>query len=270
MYDREDLGCRTIKARFKDGVEEFVTYAMTQDIVESERRVRCPCIKCKCGSIESPEDVITHLEKFGFMKGYYVWRHHGEREPAHINSNDVNTEASSSGAQAECGNFGRMQEMVGDALGVNMSYEGGSEEEIIPNDKALKFYAMIEEVNKPLFEGASDSKLSIQPADKLLPCEEVDVEVGIHFDTMHPDFAEDPRNVRLGLCSDGFTPYIQASTTPYSCWPVIVTPYNLPPDMCMTKPYMFLSYFSVFTCTSVLLLRRCLWLLQPATYVDGS
>ncbi|KAK2444001.1 hypothetical protein QL285_015063 [Trifolium repens] len=62
-----------------------------------------------------------------------------------------------------------------------------------------------------------------------------------HFNAMHPDFAEDPRNVRLGLCSDGFTLYIQASATPYSCWPVIVTPYNLPPDMCMTKPYMFLS-----------------------------
>ncbi|KAK2449830.1 hypothetical protein QL285_008985 [Trifolium repens] len=38
-----------------------------------------------------------------------------------------------------------------------------------------------------------------------------------------------------------FTLYIQASATPYSCWPVIVTPYNLPPDMCMTKPYIFLS-----------------------------
>jgi hypothetical protein len=57
----------------------------------------------------------------------------------------------------------------------------------------------------------------------------------------HPDFASDPRNVRLGLCSDGFTPYIQSSAVPYSCWPVIITPYNLPPDMCMTKPYMFLA-----------------------------
>jgi hypothetical protein len=35
--------------------------------------------------------------------------------------------------------------------------------------------------------------------------------------------------------------YIQASTTTYSCWPVIVTMYNLRPDMCTTKPYMFLS-----------------------------
>ncbi|KAK2454153.1 hypothetical protein QL285_001747 [Trifolium repens] len=61
-----------------------------------------------------------------------------------------------------------------------------------------------------------------------------------HFDQVHPDFADEPRNVRLGLCSDGFTPYTQVSATPYSCWPVIVTPYNLPPEMCMSKPYMFL------------------------------
>jgi len=62
-----------------------------------------------------------------------------------------------------------------------------------------------------------------------------------HFDEIYPDFAVDPRHVRLGLCADGFTPYIQASTSPYSCWPVFVTPYNLPPNMCMTKPFIFLT-----------------------------
>jgi len=62
-----------------------------------------------------------------------------------------------------------------------------------------------------------------------------------HFDSVYPEFAVEPRNVRLGLCYDGFTPYIQASTSPYSCWPVFVTPYNLLLEMCMTKPYMFLS-----------------------------
>jgi hypothetical protein len=35
-----------------------------------------------------------------------------------------------------------------------------------------------------------------------------------HFYMMYPDFASEPRNVRLCLCSDGFTPYIQASSTP--------------------------------------------------------
>ena len=61
-----------------------------------------------------------------------------------------------------------------------------------------------------------------------------------HFDQTYPDFAADPRNVRLGLCADGFTPNNQFSK-PYSCWPVVVTPYNLPPEMCMKDPYMFLT-----------------------------
>jgi len=39
-----------------------------------------------------------------------------------------------------------------------------------------------------------------------------------HFDRVHANFVVEPRNVRLGLCSDGFNPYIQASARPYSCW----------------------------------------------------
>ena len=27
------------------------------------------------------------------------------------------------------------------------------------------------------------------------------------FDDLHPEFAQDPRNVRLGLASDGFNPF---------------------------------------------------------------
>nr|GFA67370.1 hypothetical protein [Tanacetum cinerariifolium] len=60
------------------------------------------------------------------------------------------------------------------------------------------------------------------------------------FDQIHAPFAAEPRNVRLGLCTDGFTPFGMSSTS-YSCWPVIVTPYNLPPWMCKKIPYMFLT-----------------------------
>ncbi|KAL0451418.1 UNVERIFIED_CONTAM: hypothetical protein Slati_1119900 [Sesamum latifolium] len=49
---------------------------------------------------------------------------------------------------------------------------------------------------------------------------------------MYPDFAEEPRNVRLGLCTDGFDPNGQYNCT-YSCWPVIITPYNFPLGMCL-------------------------------------
>ncbi|XP_028790871.1 uncharacterized protein LOC114746759 [Neltuma alba] len=60
------------------------------------------------------------------------------------------------------------------------------------------------------------------------------------LDRTYPNFAYDPRNVRLGLCADGFTPFGQSGRQ-YSCWPVIITPYNLPPEVCMTREYMFLT-----------------------------
>ncbi|GKU96492.1 hypothetical protein SLEP1_g9721 [Rubroshorea leprosula] len=61
-----------------------------------------------------------------------------------------------------------------------------------------------------------------------------------HFDSTHPKFATKPRNVRLGLCTDGFTPFGH-SASPYSCWAVFVLVYNLPPTMCMKQEYVFLS-----------------------------
>ncbi|WMV50045.1 hypothetical protein MTR67_043430 [Solanum verrucosum] len=67
-----------------------------------------------------------------------------------------------------------------------------------------------------------------------------DGEAWKHFDNVYPDFASEPRNVRLGLCADGFTPFSNVAS-PYSCWPVFLTLYNLPPEMCMTSPYIFLS-----------------------------
>ncbi|XP_057248861.1 uncharacterized protein LOC104906231 [Beta vulgaris subsp. vulgaris] len=67
-----------------------------------------------------------------------------------------------------------------------------------------------------------------------------DSEAWKHFDTTFPDFASETRNVRLGLCTDGFSPFGKFGGQ-YSCWPVILTPYNLPPSMCMKKPFMFLS-----------------------------
>ncbi|XP_004252205.2 uncharacterized protein [Solanum lycopersicum] len=71
-------------------------------------------------------------------------------------------------------------------------------------------------------------------------CHPSDGEAWKHFDRTHPQFAAEPCNIRLGLCSDGFTPH-SVSAAPYSCWHVFVTPYNLPPEMCMTSPYIFLN-----------------------------
>jgi hypothetical protein len=55
-----------------------------------------------------------------------------------------------------------------------------------------------------------------------------DGEAWKHFNSVHPHFSVESRNVRLGLCIDGFNPF-GSFIAPYSCWPVILTVYNLPP-----------------------------------------
>jgi len=67
-----------------------------------------------------------------------------------------------------------------------------------------------------------------------------DGEAWKHFNSVHPHFSAESRNVRLGLCTDGFNPF-GSFAAPYSCWPVIITVYNLPPGMCMRPEFMFLS-----------------------------
>ena len=52
------------------------------------------------------------------------------------------------------------------------------------------------------------------------------------FDRKFGWFAEDARNLRLGLATDGFNPFGNM-TSSYSMWPVFVVPYNLPPWECM-------------------------------------
>ncbi|KAM3361279.1 hypothetical protein P3S68_016133 [Capsicum galapagoense] len=71
-------------------------------------------------------------------------------------------------------------------------------------------------------------------------CHPSDGEAWKHFDTKYPKFSAEPRNIRLGLCLDGFTPY-SIFAAPYSYWPVYLAPYNLPPEMCMNSPYIFLN-----------------------------
>ncbi|XP_075080438.1 uncharacterized protein LOC107798997 [Nicotiana tabacum] len=67
-----------------------------------------------------------------------------------------------------------------------------------------------------------------------------DGEASKDFDSLHPDFSKDPRNVRLGLSSDGFNPFRTMSIS-HSTWPVMLMNYNLSPWICMKPEYIMLS-----------------------------
>ena len=62
------------------------------------------------------------------------------------------------------------------------------------------------------------------------------------FDELHPSFALDPRNVRLGLASDGFQPFKNLKT-PYTISHVVLIPYNLSFLLCMKKKILFYLLF---------------------------
>ncbi|KAL6126154.1 hypothetical protein ACLB2K_074205 [Fragaria x ananassa] len=59
-------------------------------------------------------------------------------------------------------------------------------------------------------------------------------------DEKWPAFGDEPRNLRLALSSDGFNPHSVQSNS-YSCWPVILVTYNLPPWLVMKRKHMMLS-----------------------------
>jgi hypothetical protein len=67
-----------------------------------------------------------------------------------------------------------------------------------------------------------------------------DNEAWKYFNSVHPHFSTESRNVRPGLCTDGFNPF-GSFVAPYSCWLIILTIYNLPSGMCMRPEFMFLS-----------------------------
>ncbi|XP_028059523.1 uncharacterized protein LOC114263220 [Camellia sinensis] len=54
------------------------------------------------------------------------------------------------------------------------------------------------------------------------------------------DFATEPRNLRSAISADGINPHSSLSSR-YSCWPVIMITYNLPPWLCMKRKFMMLS-----------------------------
>jgi hypothetical protein len=68
----------------------------------------------------------------------------------------------------------------------------------------------------------------------------VDVEAWQTLDHFDLEFARGLRSVRLDLSIDGFQPYISDSIA-YSCWPVFVMSYNLPPNKCLKEGFIFLD-----------------------------
>nr|XP_027101673.1 uncharacterized protein LOC113722592 [Coffea arabica] len=188
-------------------------------------------------------EAYDHLKVVGFIKGYNNWIAHGELSNYYeATSNSENTSIGVSNGTND------MQDLVHDVFGIPHGTNELNREGDFPVSEAEKFYKLIDDSQQDLLQRLfMSSKIASQmrwheekrtkdgcmrhPADS--PAWQT-------FDHLHPEFAKDCRNVRLGLASDGFNPFNNMSST-HSTWPVVLIPYNLPPWMCMKQPYFMLS-----------------------------
>jgi hypothetical protein len=107
----------------------------------------------------------------------------------------------------------------------------------IPITPRLKQLFLSEEIAKQMrwhHEGKHESE------DPDIMSHPADSEAWQTLDRFDPEFARDPRSVRLGLSTNGFHPH-STDSHPYSCWPIFVMPYNLPPDKCLKEGFIFLA-----------------------------
>nr|XP_017228874.1 PREDICTED: uncharacterized protein LOC108204092 [Daucus carota subsp. sativus] len=62
-----------------------------------------------------------------------------------------------------------------------------------------------------------------------------------NIDYRWPEFGSESRNIRLALAADGINPHNNGLTNRYTCWPVVLVTYNLPPWLCMKRKFMMLT-----------------------------
>lgn len=70
----------------------------------------------------------------------------------------------------------------------------------------------------------------------------VDSHVNKFVEGEWPEFRNDPRNIWLGLATDGISPFnVMGKAQRYAVWPVVLVNYNIPPWMSMKKGHLILS-----------------------------
>ncbi|XP_026428672.1 uncharacterized protein LOC113324575 [Papaver somniferum] len=71
-------------------------------------------------------------------------------------------------------------------------------------------------------------------------CHPVDSYQWAQMKMKFPPFAAEGRNFWLGISTNGFNPH-SVHTLSWSCWPVILVVYNLPPSMCMNYEFQMMT-----------------------------
>ena len=120
-------------------------------------KILCPCAKCVNLILQPLNVACDHCWASGMLKNYKVWKFHGESVAA-----TTTTKCGSSHVQETWNLYGDFCGMLHDLCPPHEMAPKPMEEGPIaqlpakgPNDEVKKFYKMIDDVDKPLYEGCT-------------------------------------------------------------------------------------------------------------------
>ncbi|XP_061367419.1 uncharacterized protein LOC133310502 [Gastrolobium bilobum] len=152
MYNRL-TDRRQLTRAFLEGLETFIQFSLEQ-IGTSSDVIICPCVKCKCFKFQTPDQVREHLCRKGFMPDYECWHIHGEIRQAHA------IQGGYYGETSQRNNLNEYEQLVMDAAGpsIGQNFEPDTHVEPSymaedPNPEAERFYNMLQDAQRPLWEG---------------------------------------------------------------------------------------------------------------------
>ncbi|XP_071727608.1 uncharacterized protein [Rutidosis leptorrhynchoides] len=236
--DKNWIGLRNrVSSEFLTGLNAFI--ARCENHLNDIGKCQCPCITCGNTRRHTPREIYQHIIRNGFEPSYKIWRHHGEELPpppvVHNTPDPLR-------------NF--LHDVQGETI-LEFTEEGSNDDETM-NDTietpSAGLEDLIDATQTELYPGSRLSSLEFLA--KLTHLKQTDLESGAELvgwqrgalppPTVYPDFAQEPRNVRLGLAADGFNPFGNMNTA-YSMWPVVLTTYNTPPWICMKESSLMLT-----------------------------
>lgn len=140
------------------GVQKFLDYAFrrTGELYE----IRCRCVKYCNTTLGTRETVEIHLKVYGIIRNYTFWYHHGEV----LGEPQSECEVEDDNEVEDYEDEDKIHEMLWDLY---PNHDGGTADvnynDLLgeePNVEAKKFYNLLKDFEKPLYQNSKISKLS--------------------------------------------------------------------------------------------------------------
>nr|CAD1830144.1 unnamed protein product [Ananas comosus var. bracteatus] len=141
------------------GVNGFLDFAFLNP--SSDRKIRCPCVKCVNRTTLSREDMYDHLVCDGMLRGYRDWIFHGESiaQNFHTGAHQLDDDSTM---------HVNMHQMIHDMFGVRNDEESMSHlsnasdsQENGSNSEAENFFSLLRDADQNLWPGCELTKLSL-------------------------------------------------------------------------------------------------------------